>query len=105
MWFQSLWRRPTPPRRRATACACLRAALAAGMLGRAGCATLPDTQFLKRRYTSQAVRFNNAWGPLSDRKSAAILAELKRKSGNLDILDRQVVLDQAVAGQPLVVGN
>ncbi|MEO5961256.1 MAG: phospholipase D-like domain-containing protein [Opitutaceae bacterium] len=34
-----------------------------------------------------------------------MIAELKRKSGNLDILDRQVAIEQAVVGEPLVLGN
>ena len=70
-----------------------------------GCATLPDTQFLTKRYTNQAARFENARGPLSEKRSAAIMAELKRKSGDLDILDRQITLEQEIVGSPLVVGN
>jgi cardiolipin synthase A/B len=77
---------------------------AAALLG-GGCATLPDTQFLKDRYTNEAAQFKNAWGPIPARRSAALVAELKRKAGNLDILDRQVALEQAVVGEPLVVGN
>jgi cardiolipin synthase len=33
------------------------------------------------------------------------MAELKRKVGDLDILDRQAALEQALVGEPLVVGN
>src|SRR3989304_5739066 len=83
--------------------------LAAGtaicLLAAAGCATLPDTGALIERHTGQAARFENARGALSARKGAAILAELKRKSGDLDILEKQIVLEQAVAGSPLIVGN
>ena len=60
----------------------------------AGCATLPNTEFLSERYVTQKARFESARGPLSAKQSAAIMAELKRKSGNLDILDRQVALEQ-----------
>jgi cardiolipin synthase len=70
-----------------------------------GCATLPDTQFLSERYTKQEAQIENARGPLSAQKSAAIIADLKRKSGNLDILDKQVALEQQLVGTPLVVGN
>jgi cardiolipin synthase len=70
-----------------------------------GCASLPDTQFLSDRYETQASHFRNAWGPLSARKSAAIVAELKRANGDLDILDRQTVLEQQIGGSDLVVGN
>ena len=71
----------------------------------AGCATLPDTQFYKDRYKSQAVQFESARGPLSAKRSAAIVAEFKRRSGDLDILDKQIILEQEVVGNPLVVGN
>jgi cardiolipin synthase len=71
----------------------------------AACATLPDTDELIERHAGQAARFENARGPLSAQKSAAILAELKRKSGELDILDKQLALEQAIGGSPLVMGN
>lgn len=71
----------------------------------AGCSSLPDTQFLTRQYTTEAARFQNAWGPLSAKRSAAVMADLKRKAGDLDILERQAALEQALVGEPLVVGN
>jgi cardiolipin synthase A/B len=71
----------------------------------AGCGALPDTQFLSERYEQQASHFQNAWGPLSAKKSAAIVAQLKRANGNLDILDKQTVLEQQIGGSALVVGN
>ena len=55
------------------------AAAAFCLLAAAGCATLPDTQLILERHTAQAVEFENARGPLSAQKNAAILAELKRK--------------------------
>ena len=71
----------------------------------AACATLPDTDALIARHTAQAARFENARGPLSAQKSAAILAELKRKSGDIDILEKQIALEQAIVGSPLILGN
>jgi len=53
----------------------------------------------------QAARFENARGQLSAKKSAAIIAELKRKSGDIDILDKQIALEQAISDSPLVLGN
>lgn len=70
-----------------------------------GCATLPDTEFLTERYATQSAQFESARGPLSEKRSAAIVAELKRKSGDLDILDKQITLEQEIVGSPLVVGN
>ncbi len=71
----------------------------------AGCATLPDTDALIARHAGQNARFETARGALSARRSGAILAELKRKSGDLDILDKQMVLEQEIGGSPLILGN
>lgn len=71
----------------------------------AACATLPDTKALIARHAGQAARFENARGAISAQKSAAILAELKRKSGDIDILDKQLALEQAIVGSPLILGN
>ena len=75
------------------------------LLAAAGCATLPDTDAIIARHTAQAARFENARGPLSARKNAAILAELKRKSGDIDTLEKQIALEQAIVGSPLIIGN
>lgn len=75
------------------------------LLAAVGCATLPDTTALIERHTEQAARFENARGPLSANKGAAIIAELKRKSGDIDILDKQIALEQAIVGSPLILGN
>lgn len=69
------------------------------------CSTLPDTEFLTERYAAQAARFESARGPLSAKRSAAIIAALKRSSGDLDILDKQIALEQEIVGTPLVLGN
>ncbi len=70
-----------------------------------GCASLPDTEFLSDRYVAQSAQFENAWGPLSAKRSAAIVDELKSKSGDLDILDKQIALEQDIVGSALIVGN
>ncbi|MBC7786039.1 MAG: cardiolipin synthase B [Methylophilaceae bacterium] len=70
-----------------------------------GCATLPDTQFYTSKYRNQAAQFESARGAVSTKRSAAIVAELKRTAGDLDILDKQIALEQEVVGLPLVVGN
>ncbi len=75
------------------------------LLAAAACARLPDTDALIQRHTRQAARFESARGPLSAQKSAAIVAELKRKSGDIDILDKQIALEQAIVGSPLTLGN
>lgn len=75
------------------------------LLAAAACATLPDTDALIARHSGQQARFESASGALSAQKNAAILSELKRKSGDIDILDKQIALEQAIVGSPLVLGN
>src|SRR5579859_5440735 len=75
------------------------------LLAAAGCATLPDAGLLGERYAVQAAQFQNAQGALSAKRSAAIVAGLKRGSGDLDILDKQIALEQEIVGSALVVGN
>jgi len=75
------------------------------LLGTAGCADLPGTEEIAARHEAQAVRFENARGPLSVQKNAAILAELKRRSGDIDILEKQIALEQAINDSPLTLGN
>jgi len=81
------------------------AAAAFCLFAAAGCATLPDTKAIIDRHAGQAARFESARGPLSEQKNAAILAELKSKSGDIDILDKQIALEQAIVGSPLILGN
>jgi cardiolipin synthase len=71
----------------------------------AGCATLPDTDALIAKHSAQTARFESARGPVSAKRSAAISAELKRKSGDIDILDKQIALEQATSDSPLTLGN
>jgi len=75
------------------------------LLAAAGCATLPDTEFLSERYVTQKARLESARGPLSAKRTAVIVAQLKRGSGDIDILDKQIALEQEIAGNPLMVGN
>ena len=43
--------------------------------------------------------------PLSAQKNAEVVADLKNKSGDIDILDKQIALEQAIVGSPLIMGN
>jgi cardiolipin synthase len=70
-----------------------------------GCASLPETSALIAWHSDQAAKFESARGPVSSRRSAAIVAQLKRKSGDLDILDKQIALEQATSDSPLTLGN
>ncbi|MGA9031368.1 MAG: cardiolipin synthase [Sulfuricaulis sp.] len=76
------------------------------LLGLAGCASLPDAEREMEKSHAQAVEFDNVHGPVSASKSAAILEELKSQSGNIDILQKHLALEQAInADSPLVLGN
>ncbi len=81
------------------------AVLLFGVFGTTACASLPDTQAILARHNAQAAQFESARGPVSKEKSAAIVRELKRKSGDIDILDKQIALEQAITDSPLVLGN
>ena len=66
----------------------------------------------RRRSASWKSRMHRRWssitrsGPVSAGKSAAILEELKSKSGDIDILQKHLALEQAInADSPLVLGN
>jgi cardiolipin synthase len=75
-------------------------------LALAGCATLPDAERELEKPHAQAVEFDSASGPVSAGRSAAILEELKSKSGDIDILQKHLALEQAInADSPLVLGN
>ena len=71
----------------------------------AGCATLPDVELHLDRRVPRAVELKGTRGPLSAQQSAAILKELERKTGSIDILDRHIAIEQAVVDSPLVIGN
>src|SRR5512135_1663230 len=73
------------------------------LLALAGCASLPDAAHEMEKPHSQTVEFDNAQGPVSAGKGAAILDELKSKSGDIDILQKHLALEQAInADSPLV---
>jgi cardiolipin synthase len=72
-----------------------------------GCASLPDADArAKGMPYTQAVEFDNARGPVSAVKSSAIIEELKKQSGDIDILQKHLAIEQAInADSPLVLGN
>lgn len=73
--------------------------------GVTGCASLPDTDAILAHQSEQAVRFGNALGPLTAKRSAALLQALQAGAGEIDILERQLLLEQAINDSPLLVGN
>jgi cardiolipin synthase A/B len=76
------------------------------LLTLAGCASLPDAAHEMGKPHAQTVQFDNARGPVSANKSANILEELKSQSGDIDILQKHLALEQAInTDSPLVLGN
>lgn len=80
----------------------LAAVLAA--LALSGCAVPQIDRFMLQAERAP-VRVEGARGPLTREQSARILAELKRKAPESGILERHVAVEEAVAGNPLTVGN
>nr|WP_296672827.1 cardiolipin synthase [Sulfuricaulis sp.] len=82
------------------------AAAACYLLTLAGCASFPDAAHEMGKPHAETVQFDSARGPVSANKSANILAELKSQSGDIDILQKHLALEQAInTDSPLVLGN
>lgn len=77
-----------------------------GALVPAGCASLPDRQRQAAIPRDQAVEFESARGPVSARRGDAIVEALKGESGDIDILQKHLALEQGInTDSPLVLGN
>ena len=78
----------------------------AGLALLAGCNTLPEADQVAAITQPVAVKFETARGPVPSSKKSAILQELKSESGNIDILQRHLAVEQAInPANPLVLGN
>jgi cardiolipin synthase len=76
------------------------------LLACAGCASLPDAAHELDLPHAQAVEFEGAHGPVSAGRSAAIIGGLENRSGETDILQKHLAIEQAInADSPLVLGN
>jgi cardiolipin synthase len=84
---------------------CRLAAAACALLVMAACASLPDAKLYMEGASAAPVRMEGARGRLSPEKAAAIMAELKRQSGDVDILQKHVALEQEIVGGTLSTGN
>jgi cardiolipin synthase A/B len=77
------------------------------MLAMAACAAVPDGK-VEDAIDASGVshpRLVGLRGPLSDEQSRAILERLRRQSGNSDVLQRHIALEQALSASPLIAGN
>ena len=79
---------------------------AACLLVCAGCASLPDAAREVDAPRSQTVAFEGARGPVSEARSETILDRLEGATGDSDILQKHLLMEQAInADSPLVLGN
>jgi cardiolipin synthase A/B len=85
---------------------CRMALAAFWVLGAAGCASLPDAARESEIPHTQVVAFEGTHGPVSAARSAAIIDKLEGSSGDSDILQKHLAMEQAInADSPLVLGN
>ena len=76
------------------------------LLSSSGCASLPEAPRVSEAPSAQPVEFDNARGPVSANRSAGIIENLKRKVGDIDILQKHLATEQAInSNSPLVLGN
>jgi cardiolipin synthase A/B len=75
------------------------------LLALCGCAALPDVDPWLRYGGAQPSASFEFRRPLTEQQADAALAKVSRKDGELDIVERQAALEEAVSGKPLVPGN
>lgn len=77
-----------------------------GLLVLSGCATLPDATQVVIPPAKASIDFETAKGTVSDKKSIAIIKDIKSETGNIDILQKHLKFEQSVnPDNPLVLGN
>jgi cardiolipin synthase len=69
-----------------------------------GCKTVPDVDDVLESEAARPV-VADSHGPLPDVRRTAVLDRLTQEGGNTDVLARHLAIEQAVARNPLVVGN
>lgn len=84
----------------------LRLLLVSGLLSLSACASLPDANQAIAAKPQDRIEFVTARGPLSEKKSSAIIADIKSDAGNTDILQRHLKYEQSInPDNRLVLGN
>ena len=71
----------------------------------AGCSSIPIMVPDMSREAARSVQLDSANGPLSSKKSKAILARLKKDGKETNIFDKHLALETELFGNPLVIGN
>jgi cardiolipin synthase A/B len=70
-----------------------------------GCVTLPDVDPWLQFGGAQPREAGEFRRPLTNDQAAAAVARIERREGEMDILERQNALEEAVSGTPLTPGN
>ena len=76
-----------------------------GLLGTAGCSSLPTIVPDLARRPGPPVPLQDASGPLSAARSKAVLGDLADRSQQTDIFIRHLAREEAIVGSPLTTGN
>ena len=76
-----------------------------GILGMAGCSSLPTFVPDLSRRSGPPVQLEGAGGPLSAAQSKAVLERLRSRSAETSIFERHLALEEAIVGSPLTTGN
>lgn len=71
----------------------------------ASCSSLPTINPDLALRSSKPVQLENARGPLTNKQSKEILAKLKHSSGDTNIFEHHLSLEQAIGNTALFVGN
>src|SRR5665213_693241 len=77
----------------------------AAMLAMQGCAAVPRVKALVEAPAPTTPDVRGAHGPLTPGQSRAVIARLKAKNHDADVLDRHLALETALDGSPLYLGN
>ena len=70
-----------------------------------GCSPIPTMVPDMDRYSAKRVSMEGANGPLSPARTQAILQRLQQQGGGTGIFERHLAVEEAIAGNPLLVGN
>lgn len=76
-----------------------------GLLGMAGCSSLPTIVPDLARRSGPPVQLEGAGGPLSSAHSKSILNRLENRSQDTGIFDHHLAREEAIVGSPLTAGN
>ena len=84
---------------------CWQVVCLSGLLGLAGCSSLPTFVPDLARHNGLPVKLEGKGGPLSVAQSQAILNRMELRGQDSSLLDRHLAVEEAIVGSPLTTGN